>query len=100
MSTRVPGMKIDAKSKSAGSTPATRHRHVAEGDRLPDDGGIAGEGALPRRVRQQHGARPVGRQFLGVKVRPLAGCTPSSSKKRGPTGTPTSRSASPRPVSV
>jgi hypothetical protein len=54
-----------------GQREARRHHadhlvgHAVELDAAPDQGGVAGEAALPQRVAQHHDVRPAGAVFLG-----------------------------------
>ena len=96
----MPGVNVEEKSNVSGSTPATV---IGLWSMLIVRPTIAGSAAKRRAQNawlMSIARGPFGVSSSRVNDRPSAGWTPSTSKKRGATSTPTTRSGSPRPVSV
>ena len=97
MSTRVPGVNVEPKSKSSGSTPVTTYGDSLMVTDLPTMAGSA-----PNRRRQSPAVSivapgPFDFHSSPAKPRPSCGLMPSCSRNPGAICTPTRRSGSPDP---
>ena len=100
MSTRVPGVNVDAKSKPSGSTPVTTKGFSLMVTDRPTMAGSAPKRRVqsPAVIRTASG--PLTFHSSPANPRPSCGWIPNCSRNPGAMCTPTSRSGSPEPVIV
>ena len=96
----LPGAKTDEKSNEAGSTPTTVYGSSFRVRFRPVIPGSAAKRLSHSPWLSSTALGPCHLHSSALNSRPICGSTPSTWKKFPDTGTPLSRSGSPRPVSV